>query len=1824
MPYYPYIPSGTFILEVNPSGATPLISGGYTAATGATGVGGIYEASGFKVVDNFFFAHTTGNSADQDYLATGNPTNIALATGTGYVYGGDIRGTGDNYLALGTTTPTGLASEVEHFVGAYARYTDAAGKTLTGLISGGNGYYTGSYTTLPPLQQFVTVLPNLDTGNLGNSSTGSGVHLFRDVTLTFSEIVDRAGVTLETQDQLQNNIFFDGFDIDILDITGGMVFTGYRSGLKSRSFSFSEQENINVFGSYTSDFGVRYSLQDQNGEEQVNEIYLYGNPLEIDFLYITDASGRHLSQSNASNFITTGSSADELFLTNRQAATGEPITGGINIEFAFKNDPNYTEYGNSIHVYGQTGSGEFPRNSSNFIATIPLTKDQAGQTFQLTPKDGDAEGLITETDYYFQLVPESAISKGQVFTVGPHKIQPVEQDPRNAGQPLYNRGNQYLVGDLDVSGCVTGRCLTISTPSNPNTIETAGGNVGIGTVPGTAVGDPKLDINGNLEGIGTAGRVTGPGGVDYALSTDIPADDDTLQSVTDRGNTTSTPVTLGISMPPTSPLTIITNGDTDSGIDLYADGSYGDQIITLGTDANDAGRLVVKDADGDDSVTISNDSSRGSITCHDDGGNVRTSLIVDSNGQGKMTMLDSSANDSIVLSSDSNKRGSITVHDSAGATKVSILADASNQGKMTLLDSSANESVVLSSESYRGGRLDIYDAGGNSVVEMKAETTNEGILSIKNQEGILATKIQGHKSILSATNSNIFSTGSVIIGGSGHIISGDYDAIAGGADNQISGIGGDFNFIGGGSGVDISESKFASSIGGENNDIISGDYSVIAGGQNNLISGNQVLQDRFNFIGGGQDNKITGVGDAAIMGGAGNRIEGANSFIGCGNSNTAFGEYSFIGGGQENFTRRDFASIVAGENNEADGGWSVVAGGNDNFASGNYSFVGGGQSNKVSGDYSYAFGRKALIAATHSGAAVLADGQNRVHASSGEHTLNLDFASGVYIGGGGALYVSGNPVMTGAHTVEADTFQTVTDRGATTTNSIEVAGKYLSGVTGVFSKSLEAASGTFGRGFLTSDAPVDGLAVEGAVGIGTNIVSSPLGVNGGATLGGSYVGAAAPSDGLLVEGNVGIGTSSPKAALDVARDTDASGIIGRAQIGYVGDSDFASFAHVDFANATDYAFAQTSAGHTVINARDGYNIYVREGDANIAVFDGSTKDFYVDTDTLYVDASADKVGINTSAPTHELDVRGTISGYSGFFSGMVQIGKTGHYNHVPTELLSVQPGDDVSAEIGQAHVGYVGHSNYAGFSHIDMNTTTNYAFLQQANGATYVNSKAGTNIYFMQGGSNKGGFNTSSDFYIDTDTLYVDASEDSVGINTSAPTQELDVRGTSLLSGQVIIDGGVGVSSSATLHLRQKGNADTDGIALTSSNATSHRIWKDSAGTLNIGPSTNTDAFVQDLNGNVGIGTNSPVSGVAHIYKNATIGTITAPNAGNAGLHIEDSSANMYLDGNSIVTDNNSYISTSGSNYLAFGTNNTERIRIEGGGDVGIGTTNPAYCLEVSASKASSLLSRFYNTSTTNGQGLLIRAGETANANRILQLASRNDTKVMTVNSNGSVGVGTTTPKGRFDIVSSRNIENDLSDADNCHLHLHNNSDDTDESIGIGFGITSDTDALGACIGHERKGPSSFGDLFFATKPDGGSVTERVRIASDGNVGIGTDTPANALDVVGHFSATSKSFVIDHPTKENKKLQYGSLEGPEHGVFVRGTSSKNVIKLPDYWKDLVHEDSITVTLTPLHTFQSLYVKSKTPEQIMVGGVEKSYDYVVYGERKDIDKLAVEI
>ena len=53
---------------------------------------------------------------------------------------------------------------------------------------------------------------------------------------------------------------------------------------------------------------------------------------------------------------------------------------------------------------------------------------------------------------------------------------------------------------------------------------------------------------------------------------------------------------------------------------------------------------------------------------------------------------------------------------------------------------------------------------------------------------------------------------------------------------------------------------------------------------------------------------------------------------------------------------------------------------------------------------------------------------------------------------------------------------------------------------------------------------------------------------------------------------------------------------------------------------------------------------------------------------------------------------------------------------------------DASAEIGRAHIGYVGWSDLAGFSHVDFNTQTSYSLLQGSTGITYLNAANGQSI----------------------------------------------------------------------------------------------------------------------------------------------------------------------------------------------------------------------------------------------------------------------------------------------------------------------------------------------------------------------------------------------------------------------------------------------------------------------------------------------------------------
>ena len=140
----------------------------------------------------------------------------------------------------------------------------------------------------------------------------------------------------------------------------------------------------------------------------------------------------------------------------------------------------------------------------------------------------------------------------------------------------------------------------------------------------------------------------------------------------------------------------------------------------------------------------------------------------------------------------------------------------------------------------------------------------------------------------------------------------------------------------------------------------------------------------------------------------------------------------------------------------------------------------------------------------------------------------------------------------------------------------------------------------------------------------------------------------------------------------------------------------------------------------------------------------------------------------------------------------------------------------------------------------------------------------------------------------------------------------------------------------------------------------------------------------------------------------------------------------------------------------------------------------------------------------------------------------------------------------------------------------------------------------------------------------GMKIQNALNFSADIGFNAGAFTGATIISApVGSFGV--KPFDIQHPTKEGQRLRYVSLEGPECGVYVRGKQKDKTIQLPDYWTGLVHEETITVHLTPYGNTKCLYVKEVQNNQVVIEYEEKEleFSYYITAERKDVNRLIVE-
>jgi hypothetical protein len=130
-----------------------------------------------------------------------------------------------------------------------------------------------------------------------------------------------------------------------------------------------------------------------------------------------------------------------------------------------------------------------------------------------------------------------------------------------------------------------------------------------------------------------------------------------------------------------------------------------------------------------------------------------------------------------------------------------------------------------------------------------------------------------------------------------------------------------------------------------------------------------------------------------------------------------------------------------------------------------------------------------------------------------------------------------------------------------------------------------------------------------------------------------------------------------------------------------------------------------------------------------------------------------------------------------------------------------------------------------------------------------------------------------------------------------------------------------------------------------------------------------------------------------------------------------------------------------------------------------------------------------------------------------------------------------------------------------------------------------------------------------------------------GAISGGTNITCSGTVTAASASSGVKTFNISHPTKDNRRLVHGCLEGPELGVYIRGrVKNREEISFPDYWEGLVDWTTITVNLTPIGAHQNVIVKRFDENKVYLqskGGMPIDCFYHIYATRKDVPRLEVE-
>jgi len=371
-----------------------------------------------------------------------------------------------------------------------------------------------------------------------------------------------------------------------------------------------------------------------------------------------------------------------------------------------------------------------------------------------------------------------------------------------------------------------------------------------------------------------------------------------------------------------------------------------------------------------------------------------------------------------------------------------------------------------------------------------------------------------------------------------------------------------------------------------------------------------------------------------------------------------------------------------------------------------------------------------------------------------------------------------------------------------------------------------------------------------------------------------------------------------------------------------------------------------------------------------------------------------------------------------------------------------------------------------------------------------------------------------------------------LGIGTSSPTEKLEVNGN------IAVPYGFslrinGFTVNEILSNWFDGGADR--LTIQPAGSSGSKIFF---------RTSNLDRAVIDNVGNFGLGITNPTSSL-HVYNASEERAIVAETQGTTGKFgmfrgiAGSASITMiqYVNGPGYFINTGAQLQVgTGTNHpLVFQTNNTERMRITEAGKVGIGTASPGgkvtvyepsglvYTETISGGNSGTATDQAMNVvgisggpfygglySVIYGSGAAYSNYSANNGIYLIGTEKNSDLAFYTnnlqrvrIDKSGNFGIGTTSPAAKLDVVGQiRSSDAVLSNNGTVNLQM--------VSYGVGgfFGTTTNN------------------PLIFQT-----NNTERARIDSSGNFGIGTTTPTEKLEVNGNAkmsgSITASGGVFD-------------------------------------------------------------------------------------------------